>query len=166
MILPVAIQQPKYSPPCSDRVLLLSEDEVIRCLPEKAHRQARPSAGNDQPYSLVCPKAVFHNGNIQSHSRNAYHTDFTLRPCILVDCKAYQSALSNSGNTGAPALSANAAPQKHTEKTACSLLYQEPGRTADERGAAPKPSPCEFQKNRLQLMRNYVIIVRNYICKL
>ena len=33
---------------------------------------------------VIYPKAVFQNGDIQFHSRNIYHGDFTIRPCILV----------------------------------------------------------------------------------
>ncbi|MBO4468294.1 MAG: hypothetical protein J5766_03235 [Clostridia bacterium] len=33
---------------------------------------------------LIYPKAVFHNGEIQYHSRNVYHQDFTIRPCIEI----------------------------------------------------------------------------------
>lgn len=39
----------------------------------------------------IYPKAVFQNGDIQYHGRNIYRNDFTLRPCILVDCKKFKS---------------------------------------------------------------------------
>lgn len=39
----------------------------------------------------IYPKAVFQNGDIQYHSRNVYHNDFTIRPCILIDRIKYHS---------------------------------------------------------------------------
>lgn len=32
----------------------------------------------------IYPKAVFHNGDIQFHGRNIGHSDFTIRPCIMI----------------------------------------------------------------------------------
>lgn len=43
----------------------------------------------------IYPKAVFQNGDIQYHSRNVYHNDFTIRPCILIDRAKYYSITGN-----------------------------------------------------------------------
>lgn len=37
----------------------------------------------------IYPKAVFQNGDIQYHSRNVYHRDFTIRPCICINCEKF-----------------------------------------------------------------------------
>ena len=37
----------------------------------------------------IFPKAVFQNGDVQYHSRNVYHGDFTIRPCILIDSEKF-----------------------------------------------------------------------------
>ncbi len=95
----------------SDFVFLLSQEEVERYLPSNDSRKAKPTEyalsngaclgltddtreytgwwilpeNETQPAEFIYPKAVFQNGNIQFHSRNAYHTDFTIRPAILLD---------------------------------------------------------------------------------
>lgn len=42
--------------------------------------------GTNEKYTReIYPKAVFQTGEIQFHSRNGYHIDFTIRPAIIVD---------------------------------------------------------------------------------
>ena len=49
---------------------------------------------NGKEYSeSIYPKAVFHNGEIQYHSRNVYHSDFTIRPCIQINTSEYKKLL-------------------------------------------------------------------------
>lgn len=97
---------------CEDSVFLLSEQEAYRYLPSGAHRQAQPtplvrSEGafmgwteetractswwllpEENAYGMqdgsIYPKAILPTGDSQFHGRNAYHTDFTLRPCIQI----------------------------------------------------------------------------------
>ena len=96
-----------------DRVFLLAEDEVTAYMPTEESRRALPTkkAIEDgaridmEPKGCACwwllpyidpfvdmngnfsvyPKAVFQFGGIQYHSRNVYHSDFTIRPAIIVD---------------------------------------------------------------------------------
>lgn len=97
---------------CADPVFLLSEQEVQRYLPNAAQRKAKPTPyamqtgalpgwtpdtkafaswwilPEENAYGLpdgsIYPKAVWPTGEIQFHGRNAYHTDFTIRPCIEI----------------------------------------------------------------------------------
>ena len=46
----------------------------------------------------IYPKAVFQNGDIQYHGRNVFHSDFTIRPCILINCEKFFSMSGNTGN--------------------------------------------------------------------
>lgn len=101
-----------FLPPTYDKVFLLSEEEILSFFPNKESRYAKPTtfacktgARIDMPpkgntcwwllpyvenYATsfesihICPKVVFQTGEIQYHSRNVYHTDFTLRPCIIL----------------------------------------------------------------------------------
>ena len=106
---------------CEDRVFLLSEEQLLKYMPEPRMRQAMPTeralaagarlgwtedtkaytswwllpennpmrygrifSGEHKEYHReIYPKAVFQDGEIGFHSRNCYHTDFTIRPCIL-----------------------------------------------------------------------------------
>ncbi len=88
-----------------DYVFLLSQQEVEKYLPTALSRKAKPTeiaiASGARlgwtedtkectswwllPEGNEYPKAVFQNGEIQFHSRNVYHSDFTIRPSILVD---------------------------------------------------------------------------------
>lgn len=44
-----------------------------------------------KPYGgMIYPKAVNQKGEIQYHGRNAYHSDFAIRPCIQIDLNAYK----------------------------------------------------------------------------
>jgi hypothetical protein len=111
-IVPKEITETQLGARCTDSVFLLSEREVSHYFPEAAQRKAMPTAyavqtgarlgwtadtnaftswwllPEEAPYGApdgaVYPKAVFQMGEIQFHGRNAYHTDFTLRPCIQV----------------------------------------------------------------------------------
>lgn len=102
----------KKVPVSKDRVFLLTEDEVTTYMPTEESRRALPTkkaiaAGariDMEPKGYACwwllpyidpfvdmngnfsvyPKAVFQFGGIQYHSRNVYHSDFTIRPAILV----------------------------------------------------------------------------------
>lgn len=94
-----------------DPVFLLSQEEAERYFPTPAQRKARPTPYARQKgarlgwtedtkdfaswwlhpetegtgaHTILYPKAVFQMGEIQFHGRNAYHSDFTLRPCIRV----------------------------------------------------------------------------------
>lgn len=42
-------------------------------------------------HRIIYPKAIFQNGEIQYHGRNIFHGDFTIRPCILINCEKYLS---------------------------------------------------------------------------
>ena len=106
---------------CEDRVFLLSEEQLLKFMPEPQTRKAMPtecaiaagarlgwtedtkaytswwvlpennpmrygkifSASHKEYHREIYPKAVFQNGEIEFHSRNCYHSDFTIRPCIL-----------------------------------------------------------------------------------
>ncbi len=96
-----------------DFVFLLSEEEVEELLPTLESRRSRPSEyvrqnpdyrkiyhgnGSGEEYTSWWllpqidkywnveryPKAVWPSGEIQYHSRNVYHTDFSIRPCICI----------------------------------------------------------------------------------
>ena len=99
-------------PVSRDRVFLLTEDEVLEYMPTEESRRALPTKKaiadgariDMEPKGCACwwllpyidslvdmngnysvyPKAVFQFGGIQYHSRNVYHSDFTIRPSILV----------------------------------------------------------------------------------
>ena len=100
-------------PVSKDHVFLLTEDEVTTYMPTKESRRALPTKKavaegarvDMEPKGYACwwllphvdsfvdmkgdfsiyPKAVFQFGGIQYHSRNVYHSDFTIRPAIIVD---------------------------------------------------------------------------------
>ncbi len=97
---------------CSDKVFLLTEEEVRLFMPKSENRVAKGSEyvlthlsngtvrnGNqlawwilpeyDQAQSIY-PKAVWPEGEIQFHGRNIYHADFALRPCVLIDLFRYE----------------------------------------------------------------------------
>lgn len=94
-------------------VFLLSEEEVEHLLPTLESRRSRPSEyvrqnpdyrkidyqnRNGEEYTswwllpqvdgfiddVRYPKAVWPSGEIQYHSRNVYHKDFSIRPCICI----------------------------------------------------------------------------------
>lgn len=101
-----------YYHSCNDYVFLLDETECEHYFPTLESRITYPTehcihsgaridmnpAGaccwwllpfvEDHADSLgnraIYPKAVFQNGEIQYHSRNVYHSDFTLRPSIII----------------------------------------------------------------------------------
>ncbi len=53
--------------------------------------------GSDEEYSgIIFPKAVFQTGEIQYHSRNVYHSDFCIRPCIFVEVSGLFQARTDS----------------------------------------------------------------------
>lgn len=102
----------KKVPVSKDRVFLLTEDEVTTYMPTEESRRALPTKKaiadgariDMEPKGCACwwllpyidpfvdmngnfsvyPKAVFQFGGIQYHSRNVYHSDFTIRPSVLV----------------------------------------------------------------------------------
>lgn len=114
----INITKPTETISCEDDVFILSEAEVIKYFSDITSRLAKPTkfaiakgcrmgwSGfenytswwimphyeqyNDKYTGAIYPKAVFHNGEIQYHSRNAYHSDFTIRPCIQIDLNAYK----------------------------------------------------------------------------
>ena len=99
-------------PASKDCIFLLTEDEVTSYMPTEESRRALPTKKaiadgariDMEPKGYACwwllpyvdsfvdmkgnfsvyPKAVFQFGGIQYHSRNVYHSDFTIRPSILV----------------------------------------------------------------------------------
>ena len=96
---------------CTDPVFLLTQQEVLQYFPTDAQRKARPTSHarhhgarlgwtedtkdctswwilpEEEAHGQVYPKAVFQMGEIQFHSRNVYHRDFTIRPCIQIQFK-------------------------------------------------------------------------------
>lgn len=96
---------------CSDKVFLLSEEEVRRFLPDENMRRALVSdyllsqgekaatayedtkkfaswwilPHEESNSNASYPQAVLFNGQIQYHGRNIMHTDFTIRPCVRVE---------------------------------------------------------------------------------
>ena len=114
-IIPREVSAVQLGKRCTDPVFLLSEQEVLHYFPEEKDRKARPThyatlhnarsgwTEDTKEYTswwilpeenaygyqngLAFPKAVFQMGMIQFHSRNIYHTDFTLRPCIQIRYK-------------------------------------------------------------------------------
>lgn len=111
-ILPNFTMWSRYHDSCSDYVFLLNETECQYYFPTAESRIAYPTEYckqtgariNMNPTGTCCwwllpyiedyadslgnraiyPKAVFQNGDIQYHSRNVYHSDFTLRPSIII----------------------------------------------------------------------------------
>ena len=103
---------------CEDNVFLLDKTDIIKYFADAESRLAIPTeyaklSGcrlgwngyerytcwwlmphyeqyNDNYTGIIYPQAVFHNGEIQYHSRNAYHSDFAIRPCIQIDLNAYK----------------------------------------------------------------------------
>ncbi len=97
---------------CSDKVFLLTEEEVRLFMPKAENRIAKGSEyvlnhllngtarkGNqlawwilpeDDQVQSIYPKAVFQEGEIHFHGRNIYHKDFALRPCVLIDLSCYE----------------------------------------------------------------------------
>lgn len=96
-----------------NNVYILSAEEVEKYLPSAAQRQAIPTSyaiskgarmgwsletekytswwllphvenTRGEPYRVDYPQAVFQGGEIQYHSRNIYHNDFTVRPAICL----------------------------------------------------------------------------------
>lgn len=112
-IIPKEMKEVQLGAKCTDSVFLLSEREVLRYFPLTYQRRAKPTpyaiqngAGlgwgdEGRDYSSwwllpeenvyghqdgsIYPKAVFYPGEIQFHGRNAYHRDFTIRPCIQIN---------------------------------------------------------------------------------
>lgn len=112
-IIPKEMKEVQLGAKCTDSVFLLSEREVLRYFPLTYQRRAKPTpyaiqngAGlgwgdEGKDYSSwwllpeenayghqdgsIFPKAVFYPGGIQFHGRNAYHKDFTIRPCIQIN---------------------------------------------------------------------------------
>lgn len=71
----------------------------------------------------IFPKAVFQSGDIQYHGRNVYHEDFTLRPCILVDCEKFKSIQGNQMRSPADLDKNHATKAKESGGVAYSLEY-------------------------------------------
>lgn len=99
-------------PSSKDYVFLLTENEIVSYMPTEESRRALPTKKaiadgaridmNPKGYACwwllpfvdpfedmngnfsIYPKAVFQYGGIQYHGRNVYHSDFTIRPSILV----------------------------------------------------------------------------------
>lgn len=112
-IIPKEMEEVQLGAKCTDSVFLLSEREVLRYFPLTYQRRAKPTpyaiqngaglgCGDEgRDYSSwwllpeenvyghqdgsIYPKAVFYPGEIQFHGRNAYHRDFTIRPCIQIN---------------------------------------------------------------------------------
>ena len=76
----------------SDKVKWCTIDEFIPwwILPqyEIGGTVTEPS-GKTYP-GMIYPKAVNQKGEIHYHSRNVYHTDFAIRPCIQINLEAYK----------------------------------------------------------------------------
>lgn len=112
MLIPICIETDE-----ENYVFLLSQSQVEEYLPIAQDRKAKPSlyALNggarvgwtpdtkkytswwilpEQCFDAPFPKAVFQNGEIQFHSRNICHSDFTIRPCIRIDINKYIKRLS------------------------------------------------------------------------
>ncbi len=115
IIRPKRMREPVYGPECMDKVFLLSEGEAVLYMDAPEKRRAKLSLRLQFPetdrkafhdpheeectawwllpeegmWGPIYPKAVWPNGEIQFHSRNAYHGDFTIRPCILIDLERY-----------------------------------------------------------------------------
>jgi hypothetical protein len=53
-------------------------------LPE-TERDGHTIVGGESYDGCIYPKAVFEIGDIQFHSRNVLHSDFCIRPCIMVE---------------------------------------------------------------------------------
>ena len=115
LIIPREITAVQFGEKCIDNVFLLSEQEVCHYFPKPNQRMAKPTPYSlqkgarrgwteetsdytswwllpeenayDLQDSSIYPKAVFQMGEIQFHSRNIYHGDFTIRPCIQVKYK-------------------------------------------------------------------------------
>lgn len=109
-ILPRKTANVQFGTECQDRVFLLSEEEVRRYFPTASQRKGMPTPHAtlkgarmgwtddtkaftswwilpQEVGTFVYPKAVFQMGEIQFHGRNAYHSDFTIRPCIQIKYK-------------------------------------------------------------------------------
>ncbi len=102
-----------------EQVFLLSEEEVVKYLPEE-ERRAMPTpvalangaykAGFGEFPNHTCwwilphldqndyPQAVFPNGEIHYHGRNVYHKDWTIRPCILLDLKYLKKEINSQSS--------------------------------------------------------------------
>lgn len=114
-IIPRKMTAVEFGKECTDNVFLLSEQEVCCFFPESSQKQAKPTPyalhkgarigwtedtsdytswwilPEENAYGCqdgsIYPKAVFQMGEIQFHGRNAYHGDFTIRPCIQIRYK-------------------------------------------------------------------------------
>lgn len=117
IICPKTYLSPTPDNICNDKVFILTEDEVLKYFKTTNNRTAIPteyakkngallgwngfekySSWWVMPYyecrtGVFYPQAVFHNGEIQYHSRNVYHTDFTVRPCIQIDLNMYNNEI-------------------------------------------------------------------------
>ena len=111
-IIPKEMTEVQLGAKCTDPVFLLSEREVLRYFPLTYQRKAKPTpyaiqqgarlgwTDDTREYTSwwllpeenayghqdgsIYPKAVFQMGEILFHSRNMYHGDFTIRPCIQI----------------------------------------------------------------------------------
>jgi len=111
-IIPKEMNEVQIGAKCTDPVFLLSEREVLRYFPLSYQRKAKPTpyaiqkgartgwSDDTREYTSwwllpeenayghqdgsIYPKAVFQMGEIQFHSRNVGHSDFTIRPCIRI----------------------------------------------------------------------------------
>lgn len=111
-IIPRKVSSVQFGKDCVDPVFLLSEQEVQHYFPLNSQKRAIPTPyaiqkgarlgwtaetknytgwwilPEENAYGCqdgsIYPKAVFQTGEIQFHSRNIYHGDFTIRPCIQI----------------------------------------------------------------------------------
>lgn len=113
-IIPRITSEVQLGKKCVDSVFLLSEQEVRYYFPTAIQRKSMPTpfaiqtgarlgwTDDTREYTswwilpeenaygqdgAIYPKAVFQMGEIQFHGRNAYHLDFTIRPCIQIRYK-------------------------------------------------------------------------------
>lgn len=114
-IVPTTISEVQFGTQCKDSVFILSEKEVCRYFPTPNQRRASPTPYATQKGALtdwisdtealspwwvlpeenaygfadgsIYPKVVHYSGSFIFHGRNAYHGDFTIRPCIRIKYK-------------------------------------------------------------------------------
>lgn len=178
IIKPKTILETIYGPRCEDEVFLLSEGEAVLFMDAPEDRRAKLSLklqveeNRKKPYSSgeytswwlfpeeghaeIYPKAVWPNGEIQYHSRNGYHGDFTIRPCILIDLDQYKK---HFGESAAQKSSIQTGTSFATKLSKLLLKKEDTGK---KETASPRPKISGGQAYSLAYIQGYEGEKREY----
>lgn len=181
IIKPKVILETIYGPRCEDKVFLLSEGEAALFMDAPEDRRAKLSLklqteeNRKKPYSsgeyaswwlfpeegdreVIYPKAVWPNGEIQYHSRNGYHSDFTIRPCILINLDQYKK---HFGESTTPKSSKDIKTGTSFATKLSKLLLKKED-TGKKETASPRPKISGGQAYSLAYIQGYEGIKRDY----